>query len=414
MIIPIVMATDKNYVLQTRVTMESIMVNERKNNEIHFIILYSQDLDDDKRTELEFIAQKNKNCLVRLLCVNDFFDNTKTTVENVDTKATFYRLGIPSYLSRYKKCIYLDSDTIVERDISSLMMDDISDYYIAGVVSYGVLNIDRDNLEKIIEYENVNEYINAGVLLLNLEKIREDRIEERFYSEMVHPYPCQDQDIINKVCAGHIKHLEYKFNAMTKYYDWDEDSYCGLATREEIREARENPVIIHYADVMKPWKNPYCACAKNWWKYFWKIDNAQEKFELLRLGMEQEHEKLCSKHAQEIVNLNNSYWKLLNRTLSFYDKLYIYGAGVYGKKLCSILSKKGIQIEGFIVSDNEPLNENTQNIIGFVERKESNYLILVAVSDRYLNVILDSLEKHNIDNYITLGKNEINSLDIDC
>lgn len=414
MIIPIVMAVDNNYVIQTNVAIESIMENASKKNKMQFFILHSNELTNINKNAIKSIEHKYDNCNMSLVCVENVFDDTKITMENVATQATFYRLGIANYLKKYKKCIYLDSDVVVEKDIELLMRKNIDNYYLAGVVAYFSAELSFEYFKEVLGYDSLYKYINAGVLLFNLEKIREDKIEERFYAEMVHPFPCQDQDVINKVCAGHIKYLEYKFNSMTKYYDWDEDSYCGLATREEIREARENPVIIHYADVMKPWKNPYCACAKNWWKYFWKIDNAQEKFELLRLEMEQEHKKLCLQHSQEISNLNSSYWKLFNRTLSFYNKIFIYGAGVYGKKLCGILSKKGIQIEGFIVSDNEPLNENTQNISGFVERKESNYLILVAVSDRYLNVILDSLEKHNIDNYITLGSNEINSLDIDC
>lgn len=49
------------------------------------------------------------------------------------TKAIFYRLKIPSILCDEEKCIYIDTDIIVRKDLSELYRVNISDYYIAEV-----------------------------------------------------------------------------------------------------------------------------------------------------------------------------------------------------------------------------------------------------------------------------------------
>ena len=128
--------------------------------------------------------------------------------------ATYYRLQLPSLLSDYDKCIYLDVDTCVCVDLTDLYQTNMSDYYIAGVIAAGYLypeeNVQKKTAE--LEIDNLEAYINAGVLLMNLRKMRNDHMDDVFQKLMARKYTSQDQDILNKACYGHIKILHQILN----------------------------------------------------------------------------------------------------------------------------------------------------------------------------------------------------------
>jgi lipopolysaccharide biosynthesis glycosyltransferase len=66
-------------------------------------------------------------------------------------------------------------------------------------------------------------------------------------------------------CYNGILHLPLKYNAMAKFYDWKIEKFKGLFTKEEIENAWENPLIIHYADKVKPWEDASMPLADHWW-----------------------------------------------------------------------------------------------------------------------------------------------------
>ena len=72
------------------------------------------------------------------------------------------------------KIIYLDCDSIIADSLEDLDNIDISDYYIAGVQDT-VTNFFKTS----IGLNKDDRYINAGMLVINLKKWREDKIEEK-------------------------------------------------------------------------------------------------------------------------------------------------------------------------------------------------------------------------------------------
>ena len=411
MIIPIVVATDSNYVLQTCVAMESVMSHITGSDYIEFFVLHSGCLGEKEIRELLLVEKRNELCRVTAIDVGEKFKETKVTLDDVNTQATFYRLGIPEYLPQYEKCIYLDSDIIVNRNISQLMNEDIDDYYIAGVIAYSIAGKENQFLKNISLSSDTDKYINAGVLLINLKKIREDGKDKEFYDNMIYSFPMQDQDIINKVCAGKIRTLPFKYNAMTKYYKWNHDQYKGLATSEEIDEAWSNPVIIHYADVIKPWKNMACPFSDEWWNAFFRLDNVQEKFLALKTGIQKEYETICDKKDVEIMYTSRELVSNICDTLKLFQKHYIYGAGKYGKQLMKILAEKGIHIDSFIVSANIQSDTNVMSIEEFCKVNDSDSIIAIAVSANYLEEILSTLNEYAIKNYMIFDIDKIKKME---
>ena len=107
-------------------------------------------------------------------------------------------------------------------------------------------------------------YINAGMLLINLKKWREERIEEKFI-KFIDSYNGQvfhhDQGTINGVLNSKFLILHPKYNCMTTYFTMSRNEmmqYYGLKdyySEAELNEAINNPVFIHYtpAFVNRPW-----------------------------------------------------------------------------------------------------------------------------------------------------------------
>jgi lipopolysaccharide biosynthesis glycosyltransferase len=187
---------------------------------------------------------------------------------------TCYRLLIPTLCPELEKAIYLDADIVVRHDLTELWEEDVEGRY-AGVV--------EDFIRvKIKDYDSIfpsRRYFNAGVLLLNLKKIREEfpfvrfvEIERRHRAVLRH----QDQDVLNIAFGGNVRYLPLKWNVTFLLFNPKRKFPKTLGfTMAEIVAARKDPGIVHYIGSLKPWivpcgfmSSPY---APEYFKYLDKV-----------------------------------------------------------------------------------------------------------------------------------------------
>ena len=140
------------------------------------------------------------------------------------TYMSMIRLALPAILPDEGRCLWLDTDTIVLDDIGPMMDMDMGGCYVAMVqepprCSYPFI------------------YHNAGVMLMDLDRIREDRIWERWLL-MVNrtKLTAQEQDVINLTCQGWIRTMQPEYNG---------------AVNVTVRRIRDGTKIMHYAGNMK-------------------------------------------------------------------------------------------------------------------------------------------------------------------
>ena len=116
------------------------------------------------------------------------------------------------------KILSIDCDTLVQSDVSDLWDIPIDDYYVAGVME-----------PALSRYSN-GLYINAGVTMWNLKKLREDGKDDEMIEDLNrNKRMFVSQDTLNAVCRGHI----LKINA----------SYNACAYTEQASETK----IVHFA-----------------------------------------------------------------------------------------------------------------------------------------------------------------------
>ncbi len=92
-------------------------------------------------------------------------------------------------------------------------------------------------------------YFNSGVILMNAPLWRAERLWERagdFIAEHGRGLRFMDQDALNVLAAGRILELSPRWNFCTHY--------MGLGLEGMIR-----PQILHYLNVLKPWRDPEWA-----------------------------------------------------------------------------------------------------------------------------------------------------------
>lgn len=172
---------------------------------------------------------------------------------------TLYRLFLPQLLEPdVDTALYLDCDIIVNLAIEEIFKHDITKYYFAGVVDDGMMQVHAEHLKKI-KFES--KYINAGVLLINLKKLRENipdfthmilrTVEEQRYAYL-------EQDAINL----YFSQLDDGILYLDKKYNF----HVNVGENAFLPFARYQDTIIHYVGP-KPWQT-FSHAAIFYWKYY--------------------------------------------------------------------------------------------------------------------------------------------------
>lgn len=260
--IPIVYASDNNYAKYTSVSIQSILENSAQRNFLIFYILIDDEFSERNKELLTNQVEKYGHNIV-FVNMKDAYKEENLKIAHI-SHHTYYRLQLPKILGYLNKLIYIDGDTIVLGDIGDLFDFDIKDSYFGGVKAPAFDNKKHRNRLGI----DTSKYINAGVLLVNNRLLIKDKVQKKFEELLNNSYDCQDQDIINVAGFGKITLLPIKYNLMTKYQNtFSRFISEGKIDKSEFDEAIKYPLIIHYADKIKPWDDKTSWLAAHYWEY---------------------------------------------------------------------------------------------------------------------------------------------------
>ena len=236
---------------------------------IHFdperpLAIYALSLDSGPKEQenLRLSLEKNrpglKNIEIHWPTMNPaWFENLpKNNRFGLDT---FSRLFAPQILPpECEKFIYLDCDMIVVTDISPLH-DDTNN----GTALYAVLDFGSpwastpDGVFNHVELgmpANAHMF-NAGLLVVDLKKWREQDITTPVldYARRHAGVSFNDQSALNAVLYGNWTELDPRWNQCHEGLLFEKWKALGLS-REEWMRSCEDPFIIHYSGLSKPWQ----------------------------------------------------------------------------------------------------------------------------------------------------------------
>lgn len=171
-------------------------------------------ISEKQRAFLEkILTDANKESSLKLLDLSDLFRKEMINSVNLQNHFTPYsmlRLFADLLPEIPDKIIYLDTDTVINNDLRKLYDIDIKDYELGAVTDIYNWASPSRWFKKF--------YFNAGVLLLNMKKIKETGmfVKTRYLclnKKMMY----MDQDALNN-SAKLVKKLPVIFNSKDKYY----------------------------------------------------------------------------------------------------------------------------------------------------------------------------------------------------
>ena len=161
----------------------------------------------------ERVKKENKDNFIKEIDITEMFEE-ELPIKNMETRFTPYcmlRLFVDKIPAIEGKILYLDTDVVCRKDCTEFYNQDISKHELVGVLDYYGKWFFKKNIFKF-------DYINSGVLLLNLNKIRETKLFGKCRKmcrdeEMFMP----DQSAINKISTSK-KIVSRKYNEQRKLH----------------------------------------------------------------------------------------------------------------------------------------------------------------------------------------------------
>lgn len=172
------------------------------------------------------------------------------------------RFLLPDLLDDVDRVLYLDADTLVTDDLVALRDLDMHGAPVAAVANVMLAGDEARLREMGIE---PTEFLNSGVLLLDLVRLRAERFTDQIVAATAalgDRIRWPDQDVLNHVVAGRWQRLHPRYNAQNSFFEWP-DRAAPVVGAEALAEAVAAPAIVHFEGpyLCKPW---HVLCAHPW------------------------------------------------------------------------------------------------------------------------------------------------------
>lgn len=258
--IPVVFITDSQYLIPAMTAISSLLRHAKEGKYHYTIHILANDLPvqwiehfSRLSPRLHFHVQ-NKNY------------STLTERHAWVSPAALLKFDIPNLFPEYDKLLYLDSDMLVYQDLTSLWNLDLESFYAAVV---------KDLAGMIFEHHHQKmghaAYFNTGMMLLNLKKMRQDKITERlFEAKKNDPWKhFMDQDVFNQVFQENVLYTNPRYNLMlANLYKFNVSPLMAANFYEiplkEMKEILNTPAIQHLSNLDKPWFSVFSIDYENW------------------------------------------------------------------------------------------------------------------------------------------------------
>lgn len=218
-------------------------------NEVKKIYVLNSNLSEKCILSAKKICKSN--CDMEFIQIDvDMFRDIEMNYFGVET---FYRLLLPELIND-DKVWYIDVDTIILGSIEEPFYQELSHMVSAVPKPF------QENLEirkNKLNMSKNSHYFNAGVLLLNLKKIRNNN----FFKEVLewininlNIIDMPDQDALNAMLNDNYHKLDVRYNVTT-----------------EIAKKIKNPIIVHFTGEFKPnlffYQHPYRSTFMKYFNY---------------------------------------------------------------------------------------------------------------------------------------------------
>ena len=310
---------DDEYALYLAVTIQSIVENSSEENFYELIVL-EEELSESSHQLLSSVTAGKENFSIRFFnvaSIMETYGKHNLYTSSYFSRATYYRLFLSDILINYDRVIYLDSDLIIQKDPAEMFRMNLENCYLAAGHEWVCLSPHfRIYLKATLNWKgDCKNYFAAGHMVMNLKKIREDNLIEKFMKILreAQTLRAQDQDVLNLVCQGKVVFLPPEWNLC---WHWKEFLSSRLLEKHNAYGSTGTPpALIHYASDRKPWNSPEKELADQWWFY---ANRLPFKEKIQRKALEDRCRFLQNNYDRVV---NSIPWKMTAPLRKLYDFL---------------------------------------------------------------------------------------------
>ena len=298
-VVPVFITINNDYAPYAAAAAHSLFQHSNKNRYYRVIILHDG-LNWTNRVRLRSLA--TKNCAIQfkkisnslwLKAVIKYVSKRKGMGDFFSKAVYFYRFFVPLLFPLYEKAVYIDSDTILRGDIGTLFDMELGDNMVLAMPDPKVSNIPefKDYVEKALNVPAA-EYVNDGVMLMNLKKMRKEKylsqmvaMMKEYDADLVAP----DQDYLNVIGRGSIGYIGAEWNA------------------EPTAEFDAGVKLVHFNLFNKPWHYKNVPGERIFWNaakgtgFYGDLKRQQEAFDDSKQKSDQEKVGALIKKAGKLA-----------------------------------------------------------------------------------------------------------------
>lgn len=251
----ILVCLDSGYIPPLKVMLRSLTFSN-PDDFFDIYVLHSSLTNEDIQSVSDSL--KNRKAKIIPIKLPDDFGKDFPILRHL-TKEAYFRIFAPWYLpEELDKILYLDPDITIIGKIDELYNTDLNEKCFAGA-SHGIPVTQFFNRMRLRMCRN-SQYINSGVLLMNLKQIREEHSREKilkYIDKHGDKLYFADQDVINGMYSKKIVYFSsLKYNLDENFFKLYNRT-SPKRDRIDFSWVRKNTSIIHYCGKNKPWKEDY-------------------------------------------------------------------------------------------------------------------------------------------------------------
>lgn len=333
--IAVVFESSRWFVPYLSVALASLIACTSEKNNYDLIVL-SNELAEQDESKLIGLCHGKSNISLR------FFDPTPIVEKYIKSAKyryltiNYYRMSLPWILAEYSQVINLGADLIIEHDIAELFQEPIpKGCYLAGALDLGYQGkLIEDISSKELSLSDPHSYINADVLLLDLEKIRRDyRQDELMGIWQKKCFRHAEQDALNVFFDRRIHHIDLRWNVFPRQMSSERDILRTSSASIQIwRESLCDPYIIHFAGEPKPWDNPSIEFGNRWWHYAEQSPYYEEIVRRRDIGKVSQKQPVLRNIVDKLFPMGTRRRVMIKRILPYNSLLWRIGNRLYRHK----------------------------------------------------------------------------------